>query len=77
MMSHDPKRPAERGNRSSRTKGPSLSNKPEKPPKIDKRANRTRGALARAMIELGGTQGVDAVKAGDLARQAGVSRSTF
>lgn len=54
-----------------------MSSKRPPQPRIDKRTNRTRHALAEAMIDLGGKQGVENVTPADLARKAGVSRSTF
>ena len=45
--------------------------------RVDARARRTRRSLARALIVLAPQRGLDAVKVGELARTAGVGRSTF
>ena len=44
---------------------------------IDKRARRTRELLADALLALGAQNALDDVAVGDLAEEAGVSRSTF
>lgn len=44
---------------------------------MDQRAARTRGRLAQALMTLGQTQDIDAIRVGDLVRTAGVGRSTF
>ena len=44
---------------------------------IDKRSMRTRNDIARAIIRLGPKRGLDAVTVSELAREAGISRSTF
>lgn len=48
-----------------------------KPTAIDERAMRTRNRIATAVIKLGQQRGVDRLTVGELAREAGVSRSTF
>lgn len=45
--------------------------------RIDERAMRTRNQIARAVIRIGTQRGVDRLTVGELAREAGVSRSTF
>ena len=45
--------------------------------RVDARAQRTRRSLARALVALAPERGLDAVRVEDLARAAGVSRSTF
>ena len=47
------------------------------PRRIDARATRTRNALARALVTLGPRRGVDTLKVEELARTAGIGRSTF
>ncbi|WP_310468872.1 TetR/AcrR family transcriptional regulator [Sphingomonas sp.] len=44
---------------------------------IDERALRTRNSLAAAVIRLGPRRGVDRITVGELASEAGISRSTF
>lgn len=44
---------------------------------IDQRAARTRGQLARALIALSQAGDIDSLGVGDIARTAGVGRSTF
>jgi AcrR family transcriptional regulator len=44
---------------------------------IDERALRTRSNIARAVIRIGQERGVDDLTVGELAREAGISRSTF
>ena len=44
---------------------------------IDERALRTRTNIARAVIRIGQERGVDDLTVGELAREAGISRSTF
>lgn len=44
---------------------------------IDLRSARTRGQLARALIALGQAGDIDSLGVGDIARTAGVGRSTF
>ena len=44
---------------------------------IDKRARRTRELLAEALLSLGAQGALDALAVGELAEEAGVSRSTF
>lgn len=44
---------------------------------FDERARRTRNALAKALVELGRQQPVDAITVRDLTRHAGIGRSTF
>lgn len=44
---------------------------------IDQRALRTRNRIASAVIRLGPQRGVDALTVGEIAREAGISRSTF
>ena len=48
-----------------------------RPARVDKRAVTTRNNIARAVIRLGAERGVDRLTVGELARAAGVSRSTF
>jgi AcrR family transcriptional regulator len=45
--------------------------------RIDARAQRTRRSLARALVALAPERGLDGVKVGELARRAGIGRSTF
>jgi AcrR family transcriptional regulator len=45
--------------------------------RIDERAVRTRNNIARAVVRLGTQRGVDRLTVGELAQEAGVSRSTF
>ena len=45
--------------------------------RVDGRAQRTRRSLATALVALAPERGLDAVPVGELARRAGVSRSTF
>ena len=44
---------------------------------IDERAMRTRNSIAHAVIRIGQERGVDRLTVGELAREAGISRSTF
>jgi len=44
---------------------------------IDERVQRTRTNIARAVIRIGQERGVDDLTVGQLAREAGISRSTF
>lgn len=44
---------------------------------IDQRAIRTRNRIASAVIRLGSKRGVDSLTVGEIAREAGISRSTF
>lgn len=44
---------------------------------IDERALRTRNSIAAAVIRLGPRRGVDRITVGELAVEAGISRSTF
>ena len=44
---------------------------------IDERVQRTRTNIARAVIRIGQERGVDDLTVGELAREAGISRSTF
>ena len=44
---------------------------------IDERVLRTRTNIARAVIRIGQERGVDDLTVGELAREAGISRSTF
>jgi AcrR family transcriptional regulator len=44
---------------------------------IDERALRTRSNIARAVIRIGQERGVDDLTVGELAREAGIGRSTF
>ena len=44
---------------------------------IDERALRTRNSIAAAVIRLGPRRGVDRITVGELAAEAGISRSTF
>jgi AcrR family transcriptional regulator len=67
--------------RCSRTKGAAMSEKRiefvSAPPGVDARALRTRWLLAEALISLGAAGSVDDLAVGELAGEAGVSRSTF
>jgi AcrR family transcriptional regulator len=44
---------------------------------IDRRARSTRDALGRALLSLGGMSALDRLSVGELARTAGIARSTF
>ncbi len=44
---------------------------------IDRRVQSTRDALGRALLSLGGMQDIDRLSVGELARAAGIARSTF
>lgn len=44
---------------------------------IDRRARSTRDALGRAFLSLGGMRAIDRLSVGELARTAGIARSTF
>lgn len=48
-----------------------------KSPMIDRRAFQTRNSIASAVIRLGPQRGVDSLTVGEIAREAGISRSTF
>jgi AcrR family transcriptional regulator len=50
---------------------------PHKVTAIDERVFRTRNNIARAVIRIGRERGVDSLTVGELAREAGISRSTF
>lgn len=45
--------------------------------RIDRRALSTREALGRAFLSLGGMRAIDRLSVGELARTAGIARSTF
>ncbi|WP_051504018.1 TetR-like C-terminal domain-containing protein [Sphingomonas jaspsi] len=44
---------------------------------IDRRARETRMRLGEALLRLGGLRAIDDIRVGDLAREAGIARSTF
>lgn len=44
---------------------------------IDRRAARTRDLLNQALVDLGASRGIDSIDVSDLAKVAGVARSTF
>lgn len=44
---------------------------------VDRRAVRTRYRISQAFLRLGGTRAIDQIRVDDLAREAGIARSTF
>lgn len=45
--------------------------------RIDRRSRETRMRIGEALLRLGGMRAIDDIKVGDLAREAGIARSTF
>ena len=63
---------------SSRTRKALMSNSVELNGRMDSRSRRSRALLAEALLSLGARGAdIDALEVGELAREAGVSRSTF